>query len=332
MVFPKNRLRRLRSSAATRSLMRETRVHPHDLIAPLFVVGAKVAAGPIASMPGQRRLSVDQAVAEAASLYQLGIRGVLLFGVTDQKDAIGKSAWDPKGPVPKALRALKKEVPGMTLFSDVCLCEYTDHGHCGVVKGQEILNDPSLPLLAKMAVVHAEAGADFVSPSDMMDGRVAVIREALDKAGLGQSGIMAYSAKFASAFYGPFRDAAGSAPSFGDRGSYQMGAANAREALREMESDREEGADILMVKPGMPYLDVLVQARRRFDLPLAVYQVSGEYSMIQAAAEKGWLDGPRTRDESLLAFKRAGADLIISYFAKAFAGDFQKRGGLDEGA
>jgi porphobilinogen synthase len=329
MNYPKARLRRLRGSKSTLRLLQENRLHPHDFLAPLFVVEGRSLAQSITSMPGQSRFSVDRLVSEAAELYQLGVPGVLLFGVTHKKDALGKEAYASKGVVQQAVKALKKALPGLLVFTDVCLCEYTDHGHCGVLKGQEVHNDASLPILAKMAVSHADAGADFVAPSDMMDGRVGALRLALDKAGHSQVGIMAYAAKFASAFYGPFRDAAGSAPSFGDRSGYQMAAANAREALREMELDLAEGADILMVKPGLPYLDILAKARERFGVPLAVYQVSGEYSMIQAAAEKGWIDGPRVRDESLLAFKRAGADIVISYFAKDFASDFKKRGGLD---
>jgi porphobilinogen synthase len=329
MAYPIERPRRMRQSAGLRSLVRETRLHPHDLLAPLFVVEGRGIKDEIKSMPGQYRLSVDNIVKEAKELLALGVPGVLLFGVVEKKDAAGKSALDAKGPVATAIRALKKDVPGLIVFSDLCLCEYTDHGHCGVVKNGEVLNDATLPLLAKMAVMHAAAGVDFVAPSDMMDGRVGAIRAALDKAGHERVGIMAYSAKFASGFYGPFRDAAGSAPAFGDRLGYQMDPANAGEAMREMALDAEEGADILMVKPGLPYLDVLADARASFDLPLAAYQVSGEYSMIEAAAQKGWIDRTRVRDEALLAFKRAGADIVISYFAKEWALDFKKRGGLD---
>jgi porphobilinogen synthase len=329
MAYPKTRLRRLRSSASARKLLRETRLHPHDFIAPLFVVEGKGQAQAIPSMPGQSRFSVDRVIKEAEGLAALGVPAVLLFGITDKKDPSGKSSYDSKGPVPQAVKALKKALPELLVFTDVCLCEYTDHGHCGVVGHGEVLNDETLPILAKMALAHAEAGADFVAPSDMMDGRVGALRGALDKKGFSKTGIMAYSAKFASAFYGPFRDAAGSAPSFGDRKSYQMDAANAREALREMELDLEEGADILMVKPGLPYIDILAKARQRFEVPLAAYQVSGEYSMIHAAAERKWIDGSRVRDESLLALKRAGADMLISYFAKDFAQDFKKRAGLD---
>ena len=329
MAYPIERPRRMRQSAGLRSLLRETRLHPHDLLAPLFVVEGRGIKDEIKSMPGQFRMSVDNVVKEAKELLALGVPGVLLFGVVGKKDATGKSALDAKGPVATAIRALKKDAPGLSVFSDLCLCEYTDHGHCGVVKNGEVLNDATLPLLAKMALVHAAAGADFVAPSDMMDGRVGAIRAALDRAGHERVGIMAYSAKFASGFYGPFREAAGSAPAFGDRLSYQMDPANAGEAMREMRLDAEEGADILMVKPGLPYLDVLAEARASFDLPLAAYQVSGEYSMIEAAAQKGWIDRSRVRDEALLAFKRAGADIVITYFAKEWALDFKKRGGLD---
>lgn len=329
MSYPSERPRRLRQSPAIRKLVREHRLHPHDFLAPLFVVEGRNEKDEIKSMPGQFRLSVDGIVKEARELQALGVPGILLFGVVEKKDAKAKAALDPKGPVPTALRALKKDVPGLALFSDLCLCEYTDHGHCGLVDGHTVLNDATLPVLAKMALLHAESGADFVAPSDMMDGRVGAIRDALDAKGCTDTGIMAYSAKFASAFYGPFRDAAGSAPAFGDRLSYQMDPANGGEAMRELALDEDEGADIVMVKPGLPYLDVLADVRRSTDLPLAVYQVSGEYSMVEAAAQKGWIDRIRVRDESLLAFKRAGADIVISYFAKEWSRDFKARGGLD---
>jgi porphobilinogen synthase len=329
MAYPTDRPRRLRKSASVRKLLRESRLHPHDLLAPLFVTEGRHVRQEIKSMPGQFRLSVDHIVEEAKELQALGVPGVLLFGVVAKKDLSGRAALNPKGPVPVAVQALKREVPGMTVFTDLCLCEYLEHGHCGLVDGEHVLNDATLPLLAKMALVHAQAGADFVSPSDMMDGRVGAIREALDSKNLSDTGIMAYSAKFASAFYGPFRDAAGSAPSFGDRKSYQMDPPNALEAMREMSLDAGEGADILMVKPGLPYLDILAEARASFDLPLAVYQVSGEYSMIEAAGQNGWIDRDRARDESLTAFRRAGADIVISYFAKEWAKDFKARGGLD---
>ncbi len=338
MSFPQERPRRLRQAAALRRLVRETRLHPHDFMAPLFVVEGKGKVQTIASMPGQKRYSADKVVAEAEALYKLGVPAVLLFGVLEDsaKDAKASAAFSAKGPVPQALRALRKALPDLALFTDVCLCEYSDHGHCGVVGssrhargGKAVLNDPSLDALAKMALSHAEAGADFVAPSDMMDGRVGAIRVALDKAGHHEVGLMAYSAKFASAFYGPFRDAAGSAPSFGDRTTYQMDAANGREAKKELKLDEQEGADILMVKPAGPYLDVIQSARAATNLPLAAYQVSGEYSMICAAAEKGWLDRSRARDEALLGIKRAGADILISYFAHEWADDYRRRAGLD---
>jgi porphobilinogen synthase len=330
MPFPSERPRRLRKSAGIRRLSRETRLHPHDFIAPLFVGEGRGLHQEIKSMPGQFRLSIDGIVKEARELLSLGVPGVLLFGVVEKKDASGKAALNAKGPVPLAVKALKRELPGMVVFTDLCLCEYTDHGHCGLVQGGEVLNDATLGQLAKMALVHAAAGADFVAPSDMMDGRVGAIRQALDKAGFGDVGIMAYSAKFASAFYGPFREAAGSAPAFGDRLGYQMDPPNAAEAIREMALDAEEGADILMVKPGLPYLDIISEAKASFELPIAAYQVSGEYSMIEAAAQKGWIERTRSRDESLIALKRAGADILISYFAKDWAKDFKARGGLDD--
>lgn len=336
--FPQVRLRRLRATPATRALMAETRVHPHDLIAPLFVIEGKGKKLPISSLPGMSHLSIDKLVVEAEALFRLGIPGIMLFGIPDQKakTADARLAWAKDGIVQRAVRALKKALPKLLVFTDVCLCEYTSHGHCGlmepkIVGGKReliIANDPSLAALAKVAVSHAEAGADWVAPSDMMDGRIAAMRAALDQAGHGDVGIMAYSAKFASAFYGPFREAAHSAPSFGDRRSHQMDAPNAREALREMELDLQEGADVLMVKPALPYLDIIRQARDRFDTPLAAYNVSGEYSMAHAAAAKGWGDLDRLRDEMLVSIKRAGADIIITYWAQAFAVDYKKRGGL----
>lgn len=284
MSFPVERMRRLRRTAALRSLVRETRISPRDFLAPVFVVEGRSKREVISSMPGQFRFSIDQLLKEAHELKALGILGLLLFGVVEKKDAKAKAALNPKGPVPLAIQALKRELPDLLLFSDLCLCEYSEHGHCGILEGHDVANDLTLEQLARMALVHAKAGVDFVAPSDMMDGRVGAIRQALDGAAFQDCGIMAYSAKFASAFYGPFREAAGSAPSFGDRKSYQMDSGNGREALREMELDAKEGADILMVKPALPYLDVLSQARSRFALPLAAYQVSGEYAMIEAAS------------------------------------------------
>ena len=270
-------------------------------------------------MPGVWHNRVREAVDESLRAYDAGIRAVILFGLPESKDATGSASWDPSGPVQSAIEAIKHAVPQMTVMADVCLCEYTDHGHCGVIDGQDVDNDSTLPLLAKQAVSFARAGADFVAPSDMMDGRVGAIRTALDQEGLSEIGIMAYSAKYASGFYGPFREAAESAPQFGDRRTYQMDPANVREALREMELDVEEGADLIMVKPALSYLDVIRAARERFDLPIAAYNVSGEYAMVKAAAERGWIDGTRVMNEILTSIKRAGADLIITYFAVDFA-------------
>ena len=315
----KKRPRRLRRTEAIRSLVRETVVRTEDLIYPLFVVPDNRPRVEIRSMPGMWQNRVREAVDETRRAHDAGIRAVLLFGLPEYKDAIGSASWDPAGPVQAAIEAIKRAVPQMSVIADVCLCEYTDHGHCGVLENQEVDNDATLPLLAKQAVSFANAGADFVAPSDMMDGRVGAIRQALDEAHLTEVGIMAYSAKFASGFYGPFREAAESAPQFGDRRSYQMDPANIREALREIELDIEEGADIVMVKPALSYLDVIRAARERFDLPLAAYNVSGEYAMVKAAAERGWIDGTRVMNEILTSIKRAGADLIITYFAVDFA-------------
>jgi porphobilinogen synthase len=322
-IAPERRPRRLRRTESIRALVRETVVRPEDLIYPLFVVPNTRPKVEIGSMPGVWQLRVREAVDEARRAYDLGIRAVLLFGLPEYKDGIGSSSWDPAGPVQSAIEAIKRAVPQMTVMADVCLCEYTDHGHCGVIVDRngtkDVDNDQTLPLLAKQAVSFAAAGADFVAPSDMMDGRVATIRESLDDAGLAEVGIMAYSAKYASGFYGPFREAAESAPQFGDRRSYQMDPANVREAIREMELDVEEGADMIMVKPALSYLDVIRAARDNFDLPVAAYNVSGEYSMVKAAAERGWIDGPRVMNEILTSIKRAGADLIITYHAVEFA-------------
>ena len=322
-IAPDRRPRRLRRTESIRALVRETVVRPEDLIYPLFVVPNTRPKVEIGSMPGVWQLRVREAVDEARRAYDLGIRALLLFGLPEYKDGIGSSSWDPAGPVQSAIEAIKRAVPQMTVMADVCLCEYTDHGHCGVIVDRngtkDVDNDQTLPLLAKQAVSFAAAGADFVAPSDMMDGRVVAIRESLDDAGLAEVGIMAYSAKYASGFYGPFREAAESAPQFGDRRSYQMDPANVREAIREMELDVEEGADMIMVKPALSYLDVIRAARDNFDLPVAAYNVSGEYSMVKAAAERGWIDGPRVMNEILTSIKRAGADLIITYHAVEFA-------------
>lgn len=319
MTFPATRLRRLRQSEALRRLVRETRLAPANLIQPFFVTVGRDRREPIDSMPGQSRLSVDLLIKEAMDVQQCGIPAVVLFGIPDRKDDRGSAAIDPQGIVQQAVRALKDHVPELAVVTDVCIDEYTTHGHCGIVEGGRILNDATLECLRAMARSHAEAGADMVAPSDMMDGRVAAIRQELDRHGFTEVPIMSYAAKYASCFYAPFREAADSSPKFGDRQSYQMDPANAREALREMELDLEEGADILMVKPALPCLDVIAAARARFTAPLAAYQVSGEYSMIKAAARQGWLDEGRAMMESLLSIKRAGADLILTYFAREAA-------------
>lgn len=316
MAFPIQRLRRLRQLESFRRMVRETTLSPADFIYPLFVVEGRDRREEIASMPGQFRLSVDLLVKEAAEIKSLGIPAIILFGIPAKKDDRGTSGYDPNGIVQRAIKAVKDQVPGLAVITDVCIDEYTDHGHCGIVKNGKILNDETLECLRTMARTHAEAGADMVAPSDMMDGRVAAIRAELDQAGFPELPIMAYAAKFSSCFYAPFRDAAFSSPQFGDRQSYQMDPANGREALREIDLDVEEGADIVMVKPAMPYLDIIAQARTRTLLPIAAYQVSGEYSMIKAAGRAGWLDETRAMMESLLAIKRAGADLILTYFAK----------------
>ena len=317
MPFPIQRLRRTRRTAALRGLVRETTLSPGDLIYPMFVTVGEDVRNPVSSMPGVFQLSINHAVAEAKRARDLGIPGVLLFGVPDEKDEAASGAYDPEGIVQLATRAIKDAAPELIVVTDVCLCEYTSHGHCGVVETGtgEILNDVSLELLARTASSHAEAGADVVAPSDMMDGRVAAIRSELDNEGFQNTPIMAYAAKYASAFYGPFREAAESAPAFGDRRSYQMDPANAREALLEVELDIEEGADIVMVKPALPYLDVLCRVREATSLPVAAYSVSGEYAMIKAAAQNGWLDERRVVLEALTGIKRAGADVIISYHA-----------------
>ncbi len=316
MAFPIQRLRRLRQQDAFRRMVRETVLSPADFIYPLFVVEGQGRCEEIGSMPGQFRLSVDLLVKEAAEVKSLGIPAIILFGIPAKKDDRGSSGYDPNGIVQRAIKAVKDQVPGLAVITDVCIDEYTDHGHCGIVKNGKILNDETLECLRTMARTHAEAGADMVAPSDMMDGRVAAIRAELDQAGFSELPIMAYAAKFSSCFYAPFRDAAYSSPQFGDRQSYQMDPANGREALREIDSDVEEGADIVMVKPAMPYLDIIAQARARTLLPIAAYQVSGEYSMIKAAGRAGWLDETRAMMESLLSIRRAGADLVLTYFAK----------------
>jgi len=317
--LPFTRFRRLRRTEALRELARETRLSPQDFVYPLFVRHGSGVREEIASMPDQYHLSVDRLAAEAEELRELGIPAVLLFGLPAAKDEVGSEAYAEDGIVQRAVHALKAAAPELAVITDVCLCEYTSHGHCGVVVDGEVDNDATLELLTRTALSHAGAGADVVAPSDMMDGRVAAIRRALDEGGFAQTPILAYAAKYASAFYGPFREAAESAPAFGDRRGYQMDPPNVREALRELEADLQEGADILMVKPALAYLDVLARARQRFEAPLAAYNVSGEYAMVKAAAAQGWLEGPRVALEILTAIKRAGADIIITYHAKEAA-------------
>ncbi|SRR5579875_2178206 len=313
--FPTQRLRRLRRSEGLRRMVRETTLDPADFIYPLFVSENITEAAPIGSMPGQSQWPVSAIAGVAERVASLGVGAVLLFGIPAEKDEIGSSAWSEHGAVQQAIRAIKAATPELVVITDVCMCEYTSHGHCGLVRDGEVQNDETLELLAREALSHATAGADIVAPSDMMDGRVAALREALDSQGFSQTPILAYSAKFASAFYGPFREAAESAPQFGDRRAYQMDPANGREALREVELDIAEGADMVMVKPALPYLDVLARVRDRWGLPLAAYNVSGEYAMLKAAAANGWLDERRATLETLTGIKRAGADLIITYHA-----------------
>ena len=310
------RPRRLRRTRAIRDMVRETTLSVKDFISPLFVRPGKDQKEPIPSMPGQFQFSVDTVVTEAEGLWSLGIPSIILFGLPDRKDATGSRSWAEDGVVQRAVFAIKGRLPEMVVITDVCLCEYTDHGHCGVIKGMDVDNDATLELLCRQAVSHARAGADFVGPSDMMDGRVAAIRAALDGEGFKDTGIISYAVKYASGFYGPFRDAADSAPQFGDRSGYQMDPANAVEAIREARLDMEEGADIIMVKPALPYLDIVRRVREISLVPVAAYCVSGEYSMVKAAEEKGWIDGKRVMMEMLISIKRAGADLILTYFAK----------------
>ena len=335
MGFPTTRLRRLRQSEQLRSLVRETRLSPESLVYPMFVCPGEGIRKEVRSMPGVCNLSVDEAVKEAQETHSLGVPAVILFGLPEKKDELATGAWDEDGIVQQAARAIKREIPDLIVMGDVCLCEYMSHGHCGVVRAThpqslgaavaappaaateyEIVNDATLEILARTAVSLARAGVDVIAPSDMMDGRVGAIRKALDAAGLINTPILSYAAKFASGFYGPFREAADSAPQFGDRRSYQMDGANLREAMREIQLDIEEGADMIMVKPAMPYLDVIAAARARFDLPLAAYQVSGEYAMIEAAARNNWIDRERVIMESLVSIRRAGASIILTYYAK----------------
>jgi porphobilinogen synthase len=319
MLDLRRRPRRLRRSLGIRAMVRETRLSPDNFLYPLFVIGGEGQRKEVASMPGVFQRSVDEIVTEAAAAKKEGVPGVLLFGLPDTKDAVGSAAADPEGPVQTAVRALKRDVPGLVVVTDVCLCEYTSHGHCGILDGEEIVNDVTVEELARAALSHAAAGADIVAPSDMMDGRVGRIRDVLDSAGFAQTAIMAYAAKYCSAYYGPFRDAAGSAPAFGDRRSHQMDPGNVEEALREVELDLEEGADIVMVKPALTYLDVIWRVKEAFGMPTAAYHVSGEYSMLKAAARNGWIDEPRAMMETLTAIRRAGADVVITYYAREAA-------------
>jgi porphobilinogen synthase len=313
------RLRRLRHGETLRALVRETRLAPEVFMLPLFVCEGEGVRREVSSMPGVFNLSVDEAVKEVRAAAGDGVRSVLLFGLPDHKDAVGSASYDPEAPVQSAVRAIKREVPGVLVATDVCLCEYTDHGHCGIIVDNEVVNDPTVDQLVRAAMSHAVAGADIIAPSDMMDGRVGAIRHALDERGFENTSIMAYAAKYWSVFYGPFREAADSAPKFGDRQSYQMDPANVDEALREVAQDIEEGADIVMVKPALPYLDVLSRVKREFRYPTAAYQVSGEYAMIKAAARNGWIDERRAMMETLTSIRRAGADIVITYYAREAA-------------
>ncbi|HTM51865.1 MAG TPA: porphobilinogen synthase [Bryobacteraceae bacterium] len=319
MPFPVHRSRRLRATESMRRLVRETRLSPSQFILPLFVCPGEGVRREIGAMPGNYQLSIDELVRECAEVQSLGIGGVILFGLPESKDEIASGAYAEDGIVQRAIRALKRELPSLLVVTDVCNCEYTSHGHCGKIVDGDVDNDATLEWLARSAVSHARAGADIVAPSDMMDGRVGAIRAALDRDGFQKIPILSYAAKFASVFYGPFRDAADSAPQFGDRRSYQMDPANGREAMREIELDLEEGADMIMIKPALPYLDLICEARRRFDVPIAAYQVSGEFSMIMAAARNGWIDQDRAMLETLTSIHRAGAGLILTYFAKKAA-------------
>jgi porphobilinogen synthase len=319
MAFPINRPRRLRRNETLRRMIRETRLSPDDLIQPYFVCAGRDVKKPIGAMPGVAQLSVDQVVKEARETHAAGVPAVILFGIPQRKDATGSEAWNENGEVQRAIREIKEHIPGLAVITDVCMCEYTDHGHCGVIKNNDVDNDATLELLVHEALSHVRAGADMVAPSDMMDGRVGAIRSAFDEEGYDNTPIMAYSAKFASAFYGPFREAAESAPQFGDRRSYQMDSPNGDEAMREIALDLEEGADIVMIKPALAYLDLIYRAKHEFNVPIAAYNVSGEYAMIRAAGINGWIDEERATLEVLTAIKRAGADMILSYFATKVA-------------
>jgi porphobilinogen synthase len=319
MAFPINRPRRLRRTDTLRRMVRETRLSPDDFIQPYFVCPGRGVKKPVSAMPGVAQMSVDNVVGAARETFAAGVPAVILFGIPAHKDATGTEAWNDNGEVQRAIREIKEAAPGLVVITDVCMCEYTDHGHCGVVRDNDVDNDATLELLVREALSHARAGADIVAPSDMMDGRVGAIRTALDDEGFGEVAIMAYSAKFASAFYGPFREAAESAPQFGDRRSYQMDPPNGDEAMREVALDLEEGADIVMVKPALPYLDLIYRVKQEFNVPVAAYNVSGEYSMIRAAGMNGWIDEERATLEVLTSIKRAGADMILTYFATTVA-------------
>jgi porphobilinogen synthase len=323
--FPTKRLRRLRYNPLLRDMVRETELSKNDFIYPLFVVPGEKVKKPVKSMPGVFQLSVDEVVKECKEVESLGIPAVILFGIPEHKDEKGSEAYDPNGIVQKAIKEIKADVKNLLVITDVCLCEYTSHGHCGLLNGEEILNDETVELLAKESLSHVEAGADIVAPSDMMDGRIGAIRKVLDEKGFHKTPIISYAAKYASGYYGPFRDAAESAPAFGDRRSHQMDIANSLEALREVEEDIEEGADIVMVKPAGPYLDIIRQVKDKFNMPTAAYQVSGEYAMIKAAGQNGWIDEERVMIESLTAIKRAGADMFLTYFAKDAARYLDKK-------
>jgi len=319
MNFPQYRLRRLRKDESFRRMVRETHLQPDDFILPLFVRPGKGVKKPISSMPGNFQLSIDLLIKEVKEVKSLGVSGVILFGIPDKKDELGSEAYSGDGIIQRAIRQIKEKVTGVLVMTDVCLCEYTSHGHCGVVKDGRVLNDETLDLLSRQALSHAEAGADIIAPSDMMDGRVGAIRRNLDENQFEEIPILAYSAKYASSFYGPFRVAAESKPQFGDRKSYQMDPANGDEAMREVQLDIEEGADMVMIKPALPYLDIIYRVKQTFNIPVAAYNVSGEFAMIKAASKLGWIDGDQTMMESLIAIKRAGADLILTYFAKEAA-------------
>ena len=318
-IFPKYRPRRLRKNELLRRMVRETTLSADDLILPLFVTFGRNVKKPIGSMPGHYQLSVDNLAKEAKEIKSLGIPAVILFGIPEHKDEIGSEAYNPKGIIQQAIKTIKNKAPELVVITDVCMCEYTSHGHCGIIKNNDVDNDATIELLAKEALSHAKAGADMVAPSDMMDGRVGAIRKALDESGFQNMPIMSYAVKYASAFYGPFREAAESTPEFGDRRSYQMDPANSDEAIREARLDIEEGADIVMVKPALPYLDIIRRIREEFDYPVAAYNVSGEFAMLKAASQLGWMDGEKAMIESLISIKRAGADLILTYFAKEAA-------------